>query len=92
MITGNKSLSPSNNADLSVLTDSNNAYGENIKVVISRAGRRTRLQNIRQIHIMDAWYNMNRVQQIIGRGVRNLSHCSLPFEERNVEIYLHAWR
>jgi hypothetical protein len=38
MITGNKSLSPSNNADLSVLTDSN-AYGENIKVVIiSRAG------------------------------------------------------
>jgi hypothetical protein len=39
---------------------------------------------------MDAWYNMNRVQQIIGRGVRNLSHCSLPFEERNVEIYLHA--
>jgi hypothetical protein len=39
VITGNKSLSPSNNADLSVLTDSNNAYGENIKVVIiSRAG------------------------------------------------------
>jgi hypothetical protein len=33
---------------------------------------------------------MNRIEQIIGRGVRNLSHCHLPFEERNVEIYLHG--
>jgi superfamily II DNA or RNA helicase len=47
-------------------------------------------KNIRQIHILDPWYNMNRIEQIIGRGVRNLSHCSLPFEERNVEIYLHG--
>jgi hypothetical protein len=39
---------------------------------------------------MEPWYNMNRIEQIIGRGVRNLSHCQLPFEERNVEIYLHA--
>jgi hypothetical protein len=35
---------------------------------------------------------MNRIEQIIGRGVRNLSHCALPFAERNVEIYMHATR
>jgi hypothetical protein len=39
---------------------------------------------------MEPWYNMNRIEQIIGRGVRNRSHCGLPFEDRNVEIYLHA--
>jgi hypothetical protein len=33
---------------------------------------------------------MSRIEQIIGRGVRNLSHCSLDFEDRNVEIYLHS--
>jgi hypothetical protein len=33
---------------------------------------------------------MNRIEQIVGRSVRNLSHCQLPFEERNVEIYLHT--
>ena len=33
---------------------------------------------------------MNRNEQIIGRGVRHLSCCKLPFEERNVEIYLHS--
>jgi len=30
------------------------------------------------------------MEQILGRGIRNLSHCSLPFEERNVEIYMHG--
>jgi hypothetical protein len=47
-------------------------------------------KNIRQVHILEPWYNMNRVEQIIGRGVRNLSHCDLDFEDRNVEIYLHG--
>ena len=47
-------------------------------------------KNIRQIHIMDPWYNMSRIEQIIGRGVRYKSHCNLPFEKRNVEIFLHS--
>jgi hypothetical protein len=33
---------------------------------------------------------MSRIEQIIGRGVRFRSHKDLPFEKRNVEIYLHA--
>ena len=33
---------------------------------------------------------MNRIEQILGRGVRTKSHCQLPFKDRNVEIYLHA--
>jgi hypothetical protein len=33
---------------------------------------------------------MNRIEQIIGRGVRNCSHKDLPFIERNVEIFLHC--
>ena len=47
-------------------------------------------KNIRQIHILEPWYNMNRIEQIIGRGVRNLSHCALEFRKRNVEIFLHT--
>jgi hypothetical protein len=33
---------------------------------------------------------MNRIEQIIGRAVRSFSHKDLPFEKRNVEIYLHG--
>ena len=43
-----------------------------------------------KIHIIEPWYNMNRPEQIIGRGVRNRSHCALDFEDRNVEIYLYT--
>ena len=33
---------------------------------------------------------MNRADQIIGRGVRNKSHCKLPFLERNVQVFLYG--
>ena len=39
---------------------------------------------------MEPWYNINRIEQIIGRGVRDGSHKNLPFEQRNVEIYMHS--
>ena len=92
MITGNKLYSPHNKEELEALTSSDNKNGERIRVVlISKAGAEgLDFKNIRQIHIMEPWFNMSRIEQIIGRGVRNSSHCQLPFEERNVEIYMHA--
>ncbi|NBQ56611.1 MAG: hypothetical protein EBU36_08260, partial [Verrucomicrobia bacterium] len=74
------------------MTNKENANGENVKVILisMAASEGLDFKNIRQIHILEPWYNMNRVEQIIGRGVRNLSHCHLPFEDRNVEIYLHG--
>jgi len=92
MITGDKSISPNNAADLKYATSIDNKYGEKVKVIIiSKAGAEgLDFKFIRQIHILEPWYNMNRIEQIIGRGVRNLSHCGLPFKERNVELYLHT--
>ncbi len=92
MITGDKHFSPNNLDDLKYVTNENNKNGELVKVVlITRAAAEgLDFKNIRQIHLMEPWYNMNRTEQITGRGVRNLSHCKLPFEERNVEIYYHT--
>ena len=92
MITGDKKLSPNNKLELKGATDSQNANGEKVKVIIiSKAGSEgLDFQNIRQVHILEPWYNLNRADQIIGRGVRNKSHCLLPFNKRTVEIYLHA--
>jgi hypothetical protein len=60
-------------------------------VIISKSGSEgVDLKNIRQIHVMDPWYNMSAVEQIIGRGVRTCSHKNLPFDKRNVQIFLHA--
>lgn len=92
LITGDKDFSPNNSEDLAKINHPDNRDGEYVKVVIiSRAGAEgLDFKNIRQIHIMEPWYNMSRIEQIIGRGVRNMSHCNLPMKERNVEIYMHA--
>jgi hypothetical protein len=93
MITGNKAYSPNNAADINYATNPSNKEGEKVKVVIiSKAGSEgLDFKCIRQVHVLDPWYNMNRVEQIIGRAVRNFSHCMLEdFKERNVEIYLHS--
>jgi len=91
IISGDKLLSPNNNEEIEALTH-DNPNGERIKVVIiSQAGSEgIDLKNIRQVHIMEPWYNMNRIEQIIGRARRNCSHMELPLEERNVQIFLHA--
>jgi hypothetical protein len=92
MITGDKGLSPSNTEDVKYATNRDNVNGAKVKVIIiSKAGSEgLDFKTIRQIHILEPWFNMNRIEQIIGRGVRNLSHCALPFPKRNVQIYLHA--
>jgi len=92
MITGDVNISPNNDFVIKTLTKVENKGGEIIKVILlSKAGTEgIDLKCIRQIHIMEPWYNMNRIEQIIGRGVRDGSHKNLDFEQRNVEIYLHA--
>jgi len=92
MITGDKNFSPNNLEDLKYVTNENNKNGEMVKVIlITRAAAEgLDFKNVRQVHLMEPWYNMNRTEQIVGRAVRNLSHCKLPFEERNVEIYYHS--
>jgi hypothetical protein len=92
MITGDPRLSPNNDFEVKGLTSEDNKDGNKIKVIlISRAGSEgIDFKFIRQVHILDPWYNMNRPEQIIGRAVRNLSHKDLPFEKRNVLIFMYG--
>ena len=92
MITGDKTITPNYVNDIKAATNESNKEGEDIKVIlVSQAGSEgIDLKCIRQIHILDPWYNMNRIEQIIGRGVRTCSHSNLPFKDRNVSIYLHG--
>lgn len=92
MITGDKALSPDNVSELKLLTSIDNKHGEKVKVVmISQAGSEgLDFKFIRQVHVLEPWYNMNRIDQIIGRAVRTCSHKNLPFKQRNVEIHLYG--
>jgi hypothetical protein len=66
--------------------------GTKVKAIIGSqvASEGLDLKCIREIHLLDGWYHLNRTEQIIGRGVRYCSHVLLPPELRNTLIYLHA--
>jgi hypothetical protein len=92
LITGDQTISPKNVSNILAERSKENVNGEKIKVVIGSqvAAEGVDFRYIREIHVLDPWYHLNKIEQIIGRGVRFLSHCALPPEKRNTTIYLYA--
>ena len=92
IISGNNKLSPNIPKEIAITNDKENKDGNNIKVIIiSESGTEgLDFKNIRQVHIFEPWYNVNRLEQIIGRAVRNYSHFDLPEAKRNTTIYQYV--
>ena len=92
MITGDKRLSPNNVDEIIAATQDENKDGKIVKVIlISMAGSEgVDLKFVRQVHILEPWYNLSRIEQTIGRAVRNNSHRLLPYSERNVQIFMYG--
>ena len=69
-----------------------NINGEIIKVLIGSPviSEGISFKNIRQIHILEPYWNLSRIEQVIGRGVRLNSHSGLPEDQRKVDIFLHT--
>ena len=66
-----------------------NKFGDIVKIIlISQAGAEgIQLLSVRQVHIMEPYWNEVRVYQAIGRAIRQCSHKLLPLAERHVDIY-----
>jgi hypothetical protein len=69
----------------------NNYYGEIIKMMmITVSGAEgLDLKEIRYIHILEPHWQNALLDQIIGRGVRNGSHLTLPEKHRTVEAFIY---
>jgi hypothetical protein len=69
-------------------------HGEIISCIgITSAGAEgISLRNVRQVHIMEPYWNMVRLEQVKGRAVRICSHSDLPLAEREVDIYTYVSR
>ena len=92
ILSGNDIVSGDNDNELKVLKSEENKNGERIKVVIgsSITGEGIDFKNIREIHIMDPWYHLNKLEQIIGRGIRFCSHSMLEKPKHNVTVFIHT--
>ena len=95
LLTSDKTLSPDFKGLLKYATtfqSMEEAEGAKVKAILGSqiASEGLDLKCIREIHLLDGWYHLNRIEQITGRGIRFCSHTQLPLEKRNCLIYLHV--
>lgn len=79
---------------LMMLRSKRNVDGSAIRVIIGSpfVSEGVDFRYVRQVHILDPWDNLSRIEQIIGRGLRTCSHSALPEEDQNCTVYLHICR
>lgn len=70
----------------------NNIYGEVIKVLMitSSGAEGINLKNTRFVHIVEPYWHMVRVDQVVGRARRICSHQQLPLNMRTVKVFLYV--
>jgi superfamily II DNA or RNA helicase len=66
-----------------------NIKGKIIRIIlISPAGSEgISLMNVKQVHVLEPYWNEVRINQLIGRAIRQCSHSDLPIKERFVDVY-----
>ena len=68
-----------------------NVDGSSIKIMFGSPSVKEGVSFLRveQVHIMEPYWNMSRLLQIMGRAVRFCSHKDVPKSKRLVKIYLY---
>ena len=92
LLTGDDKLSPHNKNSIELVNRSDNLNGEIVKIIIGNAviSEGVDFKRIREVHIIEPWYHLNKMEQIIGRAIRYCSHSDLPEKLRNVMVYLYT--
>jgi hypothetical protein len=69
----------------------NNYLGEIVKIMMitSSGAEGINLKNTRFVHIVEPYWHMVRIDQVIGRARRICSHQALPEELRTVKVFLY---
>jgi superfamily II DNA or RNA helicase len=68
-----------------------NFNGSKIKILLGTPSIKegVSLLRVEQVHILEPYWNMSRLLQIIGRAIRFCSHKDLPSSKRQVEVFLY---
>ena len=69
-----------------------NSAGSPVDVILisKSASEGINLTGVRQVHVMEPYWNEVRVQQVVGRAARTKSHLHLPLKDREVRVYRYV--
>ncbi len=92
LLTGDEEVSPRNKEMIDAARAADNKDGGVIKVIVGSevASEGVDLRFVREVHVLESWYHLNKIEQIVGRGIRTCSHTLLPPAERNCTVYMYA--
>lgn len=92
ILTGDSTLTPSLSTEIEKIRSLNNKDGNVVKVILGTnvTSEGIDFKCIREVHILEPWHHLNRIEQIVGRAIRTCSHSALPIEKRNTTVFYHA--
>jgi SNF2 family DNA or RNA helicase len=64
-----------------------NANKRNVIIITSAGAEGLNLKGTSSVIVMEPFWNMTRIEQVIGRAVRYKSHAHLPEKDRVVKVY-----
>ena len=75
----------------SIYNNKNNLNGSKLRILLlsPSAKEGLSLYGVRQAHLLENYWNMSRMIQIIARGSRYCSHKDLEEEKRNIKVYVY---
>lgn len=74
-----------------VFNNKNNKDGSKIKIVLGSPAIKegVSLLRVKQVHVIEPYWNMSRLEQVVGRAFRFCSHKDVPYDKRFVEVYIY---
>lgn len=74
-----------------VFNNIKNVDGSNIKIILGSPSIKegVSLLRVQQVHILEPYWNINRLNQIIGRAIRYCSHKDMPLEKQLVSVFIY---
>ena len=65
-----------------------NKEGSQCRVIVTspRVAEGVDFRFVRQVHVLDPWFNMSRLEQVVGRGMRTCSHSALDKSDQNCTV------
>ena len=72
-----------------------NADGKDIKIVLGSkvVNEGVTMENVSEVHILDVWYHLGRVDQVIGRAIRQCKHFKMISDDNpypTVRVFKYA--
>lgn len=74
-----------------VFNSKSNENGSKIKIILGSPAIKegVSLLRVKQVHIMEPYWNMSRIEQVVGRAIRFCSHKDVDPEKRKVKVYFY---